>query len=158
MTVRARPFAVGDEILTTRNDYQLGVLNGTRATIEQIDERAGISARTPDGTRVHLPPEYVTAGNVTHAYAMTFHKAQGATVGETFVLGTEGLDREHAYSGLSRGTDANWLYLSDTTDRADERHAPELEPDATERLAARLEISSAEAMAIDLDDDLALGL
>jgi ATP-dependent exoDNAse (exonuclease V) alpha subunit len=89
---------------------------------------------------------------------MTFHKAQGSTVGETFVLGTEGLDRERAYSGLSRGTDANYLYLADATDRTDERHAPEIERDPTERLAARLEAPSAKAMAIDLDDDLALGL
>jgi Ti-type conjugative transfer relaxase TraA len=159
VSVGARPFAVGDEILTTRNDYDLGVLNGTRAVVEQVDRHdARMSVRTEDGRTVELPPEYVAVGNVTHAYAMTFHKAQGATVGETFVLGTEGLDREHAYSGLSRGTEANWLYLSDTTDRADERHAPELEPDATDRLAARLDVSSAKSMAIDLDDDLALGL
>jgi conjugative relaxase-like TrwC/TraI family protein len=159
VTVRGRPFAIGDEILATRNDYKLGVLNGTRASIEHIDPQdAGMDIRTNDGKRVELPPEYVAGGNVTHAYAMTFHKAQGATVGETFVLGTEGLDREHTYSGLSRGTEANWLYLSDATDRADERHAPEIEADATERLAMRLDVSSAKAMAIDLDDDLALGL
>jgi Ti-type conjugative transfer relaxase TraA len=158
VTVHARSFAVGDEILTTRNDYKLGVLNGTRATIEQVDDHGRIHARANDGSTVDLPPEYAERGHVTHAYAMTFHKAQGATVGETFVLGTEGLDRERAYSGLSRGTDANYLYLADATDRADERHAPEIERDPTERLAARLEAPSAKAMAIDLDDDLALGL
>jgi ATP-dependent exoDNAse (exonuclease V) alpha subunit len=97
-------------------------------------------------------------GNLNHAYAVTFHKAQGATVGETFVLGTAGLDREHAYSALSRGADANWLYLSDSTDRGDERHAPEVERDAGERLATSLDVSSADAMVIDLNDDLALGL
>ena len=81
----------GDEILTTRNDYKLGVLNGTRATIEQVDDHGRIHARASDGRAVDLPPEYAERGHVTHGYAMTFHKAQGATVGETFVLGTEGL-------------------------------------------------------------------
>lgn len=55
---------------------------------------------------------------------MTFHKAQGATVGETFVLGTEGLNRERAYSGLLRGTDANYLYIADATDRATTTNGP----------------------------------
>src|SRR5690606_27921893 len=32
-----RIYATGDQVLTLRNDYQLGVLNGTRGTIEHID-------------------------------------------------------------------------------------------------------------------------
>ena len=37
LEIDGRRFAVGDEIITTRNDYRLGVLNGTRATITAID-------------------------------------------------------------------------------------------------------------------------
>jgi hypothetical protein len=103
------------------------------------------------------PAEYVMDGNLTHAYALTLHKAQGVTVGEAFVLGTNGLDREHAYSALSRGAEANWLYLSEDFLRA-EAHAPEIEPDATARLAARLGVSAAQSLAIDVDDGLGLGL
>lgn len=157
--VGGRSFAVGDEIVALRNEYGLGVLNGTRGVITEIDNRARvITVSTDRGTIVNFPAQYIAEGNLTHAYAVTFHKAQGATVGETFVLGTAGLDREHAYSALSRGTDANWLYLSDTTDRVDERHAPEIDPGAAERLVASLALSSADSMALDVDDALALGL
>lgn len=154
-----RRFAVGEEIIATRNDYDLGVLNGTRGTITNIDTSTGrITAYTDRGTAVEFPHSYVADGNLLHSYAVTFHKAQGATVGETFVLGTTGLDREHAYSALSRGAEANWLYLSDGSTRVEEAHAPEIEPDAAARLAARLEVSAAQSLAIDLDDGLGLGL
>jgi ATP-dependent exoDNAse (exonuclease V) alpha subunit len=154
-----RRFAVGDEIIATRNDYDLGVLNGTRGTITNIDTSTDrITAHTDRGTAVEFPQAYVANGNLLHSYAVTFHKAQGATVGETFVLGTTGLDREHAYSALSRGTDGNWLYVSDGSTRLEEAHAPEIEPDAAARLAAHLEVSAAQSLAIDLDDGLGLGL
>jgi conjugative relaxase-like TrwC/TraI family protein len=53
-----RPFAVGDEIIATSNDYDLGVLNGTRGTITKIDDRAGlITASTDRGTIVDFPTE-----------------------------------------------------------------------------------------------------
>ena len=76
----------GDEILTTRNDYKLGVLNGTRATIEQVDDHGRIQARASDGRTVELPPEYAERGNVTHGYAMTFHRrlCRSAVPGEGF--------------------------------------------------------------------------
>jgi len=53
--------------------------------------------------------------------------------------------------GVLNGTHA-------TIEQIDERHGPEIERDPTERLAARREAPSAKAMAIDLDDGLALGL
>ena len=69
-----------------------------------------------------------------------------------------GLDREHGYTALSRGTDGNYLYLSDEMTRADDRHAPELEPTAMERFSADLAVSHADELALDLDDELILGL
>jgi ATP-dependent exoDNAse (exonuclease V) alpha subunit len=81
---------------------------------------------------------------------MTLHKAQGSTTRETFVLATEPTDREFAYTALSRGSDANSLYLVDETDRAVDRHAPELETDATARLREGLRTSRAQEMAHDL--------
>ena len=46
LEVDGRRFAVGDEIITTRNDYRLGVLNGTRATITTIDTSTGAIQRS----------------------------------------------------------------------------------------------------------------
>ncbi|MCJ7437468.1 MAG: relaxase domain-containing protein [Acidimicrobiia bacterium] len=151
VVVGDRAFAVGDEILATRNDHQLGVLNGTRATVTAIDERSGaMHADTRDGRSVVFPADYTEGGHLRHGYAMTLYKAQGSTVRETFVLATGPTDREFAYTALSRGTDANSLYLVDETDRAVDRHAPELETDAIERLRAGLHTSHAQEMAHDL--------
>ncbi|MGH9015363.1 MAG: MobF family relaxase [Acidimicrobiia bacterium] len=145
-----RAFAVGDEILATRNDYRLGVLNGTRATITGIDSTTGtITARTTERDLV-LPRTYADAGHLTHAYAVTFHKAQGITTTEAFVLADDTLDRERAYTGLSRGTQCNSLYVADPPDdRADERHASEPVSDAVARARRTIARIRAEPMAID---------
>lgn len=159
LLVGGQEFAVGDLVIATRNDDRLGVRNGTRATITAIDTAGQeICARTLAGVDVAIPGAYVAAGSLQHGYAMTVHKAQGSTVRETFVLATESVDREFAYSSLSRGTDANSLYLVEGPDRVEEQHAPELEPDAMERLAAGLRHSSVQAMAIELDDAIGLEL
>jgi conjugative relaxase-like TrwC/TraI family protein len=155
--IGGRPFAVGDEVLATRNDYDLDVLNGTRATVTGIDEASGtVRARTVDGREVMFPSEYLGAGNVSHAYATTFHKAQGTTVRQSFVLVRDTIDREFAYSGLSRGAEANSIYLADHEPRVEEQHAPELEPHALDRLGRGLQTSSAKSMARDLDDGLGI--
>ncbi len=154
-----RPFAVGDDVIATQNDYRLDVLNGTRGVITACDSlQQAMTIRTDDDRSVDLPAEYVVDGNLTHAYALTLHKAQGISVGEAFVLGTEGLDREHAYSAVSRGADGNWLYLSEETIRAEDGHAPEVEPDAIERLEAGLGRSTADGLAIDFAESIGLEL
>ena len=100
--VNGRGFAIGDEILTTRNDYRVGVLNGTRGRISDIDHSRGELRINADGHEVMLPQSYVAAGHVTHAYAVTFHKAQGMTTRDAFILVDNTLDRERVYTGLSR--------------------------------------------------------
>jgi ATP-dependent exoDNAse (exonuclease V) alpha subunit len=147
-----RAFAVGDEVLATRNDYRLAVLNGNRATITRIDHDSGTihARRAQSSYEIAFPRTYTEAGHLTHAYAMTFHKAQGMTATETFVLADDTLDRNRAYTGLSRGTHHNALYLTEPTDRrTEERHAPEVTDsyvrDARERLGRML----AKSMATD---------
>jgi conjugative relaxase-like TrwC/TraI family protein len=155
--IRGKAFAVGDEILATRNAYDLGILNGTRATITRIDEHRGtVWARTPDGAPIEFPPQYTLAGNLTHGYATTVHKAQGTTVHNSFVLVRDTIDRESAYSGLSRGSASNALYLADVGGRVEEHHAPELEPGAFDRLGRGLRASGAKSMARDLADGIGL--
>ena len=149
LTVSGRGFAIGDEILTTRNDSRIGVLNGTRGVITDINHRGELRINT-DGHGLVLPPSYLAAGHVTHAYAVTFHKAQGMTTREAFVLADDTLDRERAYTGLSRGTHTNRLYISDTPDEhAEERHAPEPANDAVARARRSLARTLAQSMAID---------
>jgi conjugative relaxase-like TrwC/TraI family protein len=155
VVIGSRSFAVGDDVLATRNDYDLGVLNGTRGTVLEIDhDQADIHVRTPDGAALTIPAEYTAAGHLRHGYATTFHKAQGTTVQQSFILVRDTIDREYAYSGLSRGTETNSIYLAEGGPRLEEQHAPELEPAAHDRLQRGLRHSSAKAMALDINDAL----
>jgi conjugative relaxase-like TrwC/TraI family protein len=101
----------GERILCLRNNRTLGVVNGTRATIIHIHPAARTVEAVDDrGRPLALPGGYLDAGQVTHGYAITGHKAQGLTVDHTYTLGTETLYREWGYVAMSRGRLTNQLY------------------------------------------------
>ncbi len=145
-----RAFTVGDVVLALHNDYRLDVLNGTRGIIERIDSKAReIQVLTDDGRRLSIPFDYAAAGDLTHGYATTIHKAQGATVDRCFVLVEETTTREHAYTALSRGREGNSLYVAASKAEGDERHVPEVEPDQLDRLRHSLGRSIRQGLAVD---------
>ncbi len=111
--VIGRLFAVGDRVMTIRNGRRLGVLNGTQGEVLAIDAKKGkLTIRTDGGRQVTLPVSYLSAGHLTHAYAMTGHKAQGMTTARCFALGDDTLYKEWGYTALSRGRKENRLYLA----------------------------------------------
>jgi hypothetical protein len=97
---------------------------------------------------VRIPFTYADAGHLAHAYAMTIHKAQGATVERALVLADESVAAEHAYTALSRATRRTDLYV-DTGEPDLETHAPVLSAPARERVAASVSRSVAQHLAID---------
>ncbi len=130
VTIAGRGFAVGDRVMTLRNDRWLGVVNGEHGTITGIDTTSRtITMRSArEGTDKTLPATYLEAGLLTHAYAMTIHKAQGMTCDVALTLASDTLYQEAAYTALSRGRTQNRLYLVDHEPRrADVQHAPELD-------------------------------
>jgi len=143
--------AAGDRVLCTRNDRRLGVANGSRGTVLAVDRARRVVVTELDDRRpVTLPAEYLDAGHVCHAYALTGHKTQGLTVERAFVLADgEGALREWGYVALSRARDQARLYTV----------AKELEPDApphrpepagpVDRLADALARPAAEGLAAD---------
>ena len=153
VVIGVRAFAVGDEVLALRNDYRLQILNGTTGTITAIDEQHRLLRLGCDGRALTLPFRYAEGGDLTHGYASTLHKAQGATVDRCFVLADETFAREHLYTAMSRGTERNDLYLADLDDGREEvRNAPKVDgrTDTLRHVATR---SSAQRLAIDLSDD-----
>ena len=103
LEVAGRRFAAGDRVVGTRNDRGRGILNGQRGTVTAIDQqRRAVKVRLDSGREVTLDSGYLAAGRLDHAYALTAHKAQGATVDRSFVLGSEDLYRELGYTALSR--------------------------------------------------------
>jgi chromosome segregation ATPase len=148
-----RRFGVGDEVMALRNDYRIGVLNGTRLTVDYIDRRRGHLYGVDDrGDVMRVPFAYIEAGHLAHGYAMTIHKAQGATVERALVLADDTMSREHAYTALSRATVRTDVYL-DTSDHLErEAHAPAPSTEPYQRLRAGIARSVAQRLAIDQID------
>lgn len=145
-----REYAVGDQVLGLANDYRIGILNGTRATIAAIDERRHeLHLRVAEDAVVRVPFAYAEAGHLAHGYATTIHKAQGATCDHALVLVDETMPREAIYTAMSRGRHRNDLYLAIDTGRDDIAHAPEITPEPMTALAASIQRSGAQQMAID---------
>jgi len=139
MIASGREWAAGDRMVCRRNDYRLGVRNGTRGTVVAVD-RGSRSLRmlTDDGAAVGLPAEYLE--NAYHGYAITGHISQGATVDRIYLLATP-----------ERGG-AEWAYVASTRQRVDlavfvVNHEPENLEAALARSWGR---SDAKHLALDL--------
>ncbi len=101
--------ALGDEVLCLRNDRSAGVVNGTRGTVMDAYNGSLVIA-TSKGTRL-LGPDYLDAGHLTHGYAVTVHKSQGATVDRAFIYANDSLFRESGYVAMSRARERTDLYV-----------------------------------------------
>jgi ATP-dependent exoDNAse (exonuclease V) alpha subunit len=147
--VDERAYAVGDRVVATRNDRSLGVINGQAGVITTI-ERGRIGVEFDDRRRVHLPDRYVRDGHLDHGYAITAHRAQGATVDRAFVLGSDELYREWGYTALSRHRHEARFYVSATPAFVNQTPEPLQAGDDVSRHVARMvETSRAEHLALN---------
>src|SRR5207247_7295619 len=136
--------------LCTRNDRRLGVANGSRGTVAEVDrDQQAIVVELDDNRRLTLPARYLDAGYVAHACALTGHKTQGLTVERAFVLADDQRAlKEWGYVTLSRAREQTRLYTIES----------ELDPDApphriepagpVDRLAEALTRPAAETLAL----------
>lgn len=145
-------FQAGDAVMMLRNNRKLGVSNGNRGTVIDVDpEEQSMRVSLARG-QVTLPAAYLQAGNVGHAYAMTINKAHGMTCDRTMTLGNDQLYRELTYEALSRGRLSNQLYVprSCVLDIEDGPHARTTEPgDPMESLAHSVQQRRAKHLALD---------
>ena len=110
ITARGRNFSVGDRVMALSNRRYLNVVNGDRGTITAASEQR-VEITLDRGPNVTLPGAYLHAGHLTHAYALTIHKAQGLTCDRALVLASRALHQEAGYTALSRGRIENRLYV-----------------------------------------------
>jgi ATP-dependent exoDNAse (exonuclease V) alpha subunit len=110
--VQDRSWTVGDRIITRRNDRRLDVDNGTLGTITAYDRsRMAVQIQTDNGEYRWLNPHYL-AHHVEHAYAITGHSSQGATVDRALVVGRpEAFTRDWAYTALPRARTDTSIHL-----------------------------------------------
>lgn len=152
-------FAAGDWVVVRRNDLPDGVSNGDRGRVLAIDRGAGTLVMRCGARRVALNATFLhdrtAEGEPTllHGYAITGHVAQGTTVDQAFVLACESMTREWAYVAMSRGRHTNRLYVAGEPDNARAEFAPREQRtrDPIDRLAAGLQASRAQVLAIDTD-------
>ncbi len=151
-------FAGGDRVVARRNDRERAVDNGTRGTVVAVDpSEKELVVRTDAGAQRRLDASYV-AEHLQHAYVLTAHTVQGATVEWAGVVGRpEDFTRNWSYTALSRAREPTELFLIDTpTDRELDR--TEIAPGQTRELQGeRTPVQRLEtAMRCRDDEDLAL--
>lgn len=114
LNVKDRLFQTGERVVCLKNRSRLGVLNGDFATVTGIDiERRAITLRLDRNDHsVAVPPGYLDDGHLDWEYALTGHKAQGVTVRRAHTVAGDGVDREWIYVTMSRGQEANTVYLT----------------------------------------------
>jgi hypothetical protein len=99
---------------------------------------------------VSVPHWYLDEGHLDWGYALTGHKAQGATARRAHTVAGDGVDREWIYVTMSRGREANTIYLTDPDMSHDEcEHLAHQHPDRLPALIAALGRSAAEPAAIE---------
>jgi exodeoxyribonuclease V alpha subunit len=72
-----RRFYTGDKVIQTKNDYDLGVMNGAMGVVLGA-ERDGAMTLDFDGHAVEIKAGSEAAGNIQLAYATSIHKVQGS--------------------------------------------------------------------------------
>ncbi|MDE2182622.1 MAG: Ti-type conjugative transfer relaxase TraA [Alphaproteobacteria bacterium] len=106
-----RAFAAGDRILFKENNRDLGVKNGMLGTVERAEPgRLDVRLDAGRGPGRVVSVSMADYAAVDHGYAVTIHKAQGATVDRTFVLASGSMDRHLTYVGMTRHRDSVTLY------------------------------------------------
>jgi conjugative relaxase-like TrwC/TraI family protein len=142
-----REFRAGDRVICRHNDSQLGIRNGTRATVLELDDNQ-LTIRTDPGALRHLPAVYVEH-HLDHGYALTGHAAQGATVERAFVLIEDrGALQEWGYVACSRARSETRLYLAARPNEPDQLRTSRQLDNVPERTASALSLPAAESLAV----------
>ncbi|MDO3634697.1 MobF family relaxase [Mycolicibacterium arseniciresistens] len=142
---RGHQIAIGDLIISRRNDPAVTVLNandgrpadpvrnGNRWQVYAVDpENQRIAARRlDDGARAAFADDYLRE-HITYGYAVTVHSAQGVTTDTTHAVLGESVSRAMFYVAMTRGRDTNTAYLYERL--AGERDHEHRLPDPAHRL------------------------
>ncbi len=136
-------FSVGDRVLAHLNDYDKRLFNGEIGTVVGTSPEGLVIDM--DERQLTVDADYIDAGRLTHAYALTVHKAQGATIDHTHFYADDGIYNELGYTGISRGRHTNHFYLPAARDEYGR-----VATDRLQELRAGLATSRAKRAAIDL--------
>ncbi len=116
-----RVFRRGDKVIWTKNDYNLGLMNGQIGWVTDFDMDSGDMVLNFDGKDKLIPPiverfdenrgrgifSYDARKNLELAYAITTHKAQGSEFRNVVLLLNRSyvLNRANFYTAVTRAKD-----------------------------------------------------
>ena len=151
LTVDDREFQRGDRIVCLKNRARLGVLNGDLGTVASVDADRRTITLQLDRTQQHvaIPAWYLDEKNIDWGYAITGHKAQGASARRAHTVVSNQVDREWFYVTMSRGRDGNTIYLPSHTGDDDCQHVAHDAPNRVAALVTALGGASGEPAAHD---------
>jgi nucleoside-triphosphatase THEP1 len=110
--IAGQRWAVGDRVIARRNDRGRDLDNGMRATITAADEQRGLVVRLDAGDPRRLDIDYVRE-HLEHAYALTAHSMQGATVEWAGVIGQpRDFSRNWSYTAFSRAREPVEIFVA----------------------------------------------
>lgn len=152
LAIDDRQFQTGDRVVCLKNKARLGVLNGDLASVvsTNIDRRVMTLRLDRTAEHITIPAWYLDEGNVDWGYALTGHKAQGATARRAHTVVSSEVDREWVYVTMSRGRDANTIYLPDVVVNEDDcKHVAHDTPNRLHALVSALSGTSNQPAAHD---------
>ncbi|MDP9070080.1 MAG: AAA family ATPase [Actinomycetota bacterium] len=139
-----RRYAAGDRVVTLAPSGDGRYVTSERATVAAVGAES-LTVRFDDGRHEILAGDELGADRLDHAYAVTVHRMQGATVDRAHVF-ADGGGRELAYVAMSRARDTTHLYLA-----ADDRDQ------AVEDLTAEWSVDGRQRWTLDIDRPAAPG-
>lgn len=103
-------YRAGDRVVTL-TPMRPHIVTSQTGRVRRIDPTTGaIDVDFDHGAAFRLPRELTGADSLAHAYAITVHRAQGATVDTAHTV-EDGGGRELAYVALSRGRQRSTVYV-----------------------------------------------
>jgi hypothetical protein len=105
-----RWYAVGDRLVALAPNPAAGIVTSEQLTVTAIDPTR-ISAHASHGRTVPITGDGLDTDHLDYGYALTVHRARGATVDRAHVLAPGGR-RELAYVALSRARDHTRIYAT----------------------------------------------
>ena len=125
-------FAVGDRVVTLAPSGDGRFVTSERGTVTAIGHEQ-LTVRFDDGHHESLICEQLGSDRLDHAYAVTVHRMQGATVDRAHVF-ADGGGRELAYVAMSRARDTSHVYVvADDHEQAAEDLTVEWSTDSRQR-------------------------
>jgi len=110
-------YAAGDRVVTLAPSADGRFVTSERASVVRVSGEA-LHVRFADGQDDILSRDELAKDRLDHAYAVTLHRMQGATVDRAHVL-ADGGGRELAYVAMSRAGESTHVYVvADDTDQA----------------------------------------